>query len=72
MKIILILIGLVCCGCASQPVELTQAERDLKFFYEEPKVEYEILGRVDTTSPGKNAMDQGLTRPSATVTTRKS
>ncbi len=57
MKIFMILIGLVICGCASQPTELTQEERDLHVFYEEPKIEYEKLGRIDTTSPAKHAMD---------------
>ncbi len=52
----MILIGLVICGCASQPTELTQEERDLHVFYEEPKIEYENLGRIDTTSPAKHAM----------------
>ena len=53
----MILIGLVICGCASQPTELTQEERDLHVFYEEPKIEYEKLGRIDTTSRANHAMD---------------
>ena len=57
MKIFMILIGLVICGCASQPTELTQEERDLHLFYEEPKIDYESLGRIDATSRGKHAMD---------------
>ncbi len=57
MKIFMILIGLVICGCASQPTELTQEERDLHLFYEEPKIDYESLGRIDTTSRAKHAMD---------------
>ncbi len=57
MKIFMILIGLVIFGCASQPTELTQEERDLHVFYEEPKIDYEILGRIDSTSRAKNAMD---------------
>jgi hypothetical protein len=57
MKIFLILIGLVICGCASQPTELTQEERDLHVFYEEPKIEYEKLGRIDATSRANHAMD---------------
>ncbi len=57
MKIFMILIGLVICGCASQPTELTQEERDLHVFYEEPKIDYENLGRIDSTSRAKHAMD---------------
>jgi len=57
MKIFMILIGLVICGCASQPMELTQEERDLHIFYEEPKIDYENLGRIDSTSRAKHAMD---------------
>ncbi len=53
----MILIGLVICGCASQPAELTQEERDLHVFYEEPKIEYEKLGRIDATSRANHAMD---------------
>ncbi len=53
----MILIGLVICGCASQPTELTQEERDLHVFYEEPKIEYEKLGRIDATSRANHAMD---------------
>ncbi len=56
MKIFIILIGLVVFGCASQPTELTQEERDLHVFYEEPKIDYENLGRIDSTSRAKNAM----------------
>ncbi len=57
MKIFMILIGLVICGCASQPTELTQEERDLHVFFEEPKIDYENLGRIDSTSRAKHAMD---------------
>ncbi len=57
MKIFMILIGLFICGCASQPTELTQEERDLHVFYEEPKIDYENLGRIDSTSRAKHAMD---------------
>ena len=57
MRIAIILTGLAMFGCASAPVELTQAEKDLNFFYDEPKVAYEELGPVNTTTPGKNAMD---------------
>ena len=57
MKIFMILIGLVICGCASQPTELTQEARDLHVFYEEPKISYETLGRIDTTSRANNSMD---------------
>ncbi len=57
MKLFMILIGLVICGCASQPTELTQEERDLHVFYEEPKIEDEKLGRIDATSRANHAMD---------------
>jgi len=50
MKMFIILIGLVFYGCVSQPTELTQKERDLHVYYEEPKIDYENLGRVDATS----------------------
>ena len=56
MKIFMILMGLVICGCASQPTELTQEERDIHVFHEEPKIDYEKLGRIDTTSRADNAM----------------
>ena len=56
-KIFMILIGLVICGCVSQPTELTQEERDIHVFYEEPKIAYESLGRIDTTSRANHAMD---------------
>lgn len=57
MKIFIILIGLVICGCTSQPTELTQEERDIHVFYEEPKIAYENLDRIDTTSRASNAVD---------------
>jgi len=57
MKIYAILIGLIIFGCASQPAELTEEERNIHVFYEEPKVDYESLGRIDTTSSGEHAMD---------------
>ena len=57
MKIFMILIWLVICGCASQPTELTQEERNLHVFYEEPKIDYESLGRIDATSRAKHAME---------------
>ena len=57
MKIFMILIGLVICGCASQPTELTQEGRDLHVFYEEPKIPYENLGRIDRTSRASDSMD---------------
>jgi hypothetical protein len=57
MKIFMILIGLVICGCASQPTELTQEERDIHVFHEEPKIDYESLGRIDTTSRADNPLD---------------
>ena len=56
MKIFMMLIGLVICGCASQPTELTQEERDLHVFYEEPKIDYENLGRIDTTIRANHPM----------------
>jgi hypothetical protein len=56
MKIFMILIGLVICGCASQPTELTQEESDLHVFYDEPKIDYENLGRIDATSRAKHPM----------------
>jgi len=57
MKILMILLGLVICGCASQPTELTQEARDLHVFFEEPKIDYENLGRIDATSRARHAMD---------------
>lgn len=57
MKVFMILIGLIICGCASQPTELTQEEIDLHVFYDEPKIEYESLGRIDATSRAKSGMD---------------
>jgi len=56
-KIFMILIGLVICGCASQPTELTREEIDIHVFYEEPKIDYESLGRIDTTRRANHAMD---------------
>ena len=53
----MILMGLAICGCASQPTELTEAEKNINVFYEEPKIEYESLGRIDATGRAKNAMD---------------
>ncbi len=57
IKTYMILIGLIFCGCASQPTGLTQEERDIDVFYEEPKIGYEDLGRIDATSRAKHAMD---------------
>ena len=57
MKILLILMWLVVCGCANQPTELAQEERNIHVFYEEPKIDYEILGRIDTTRRANHAMD---------------
>lgn len=56
MKIYMIFLGLVICGCVSQPTELTQEERDIQVFYEEPKIDYENLDRIDATSRGNTAM----------------
>lgn len=56
MKIFMVLMGIVVCSCASQPTELTQEARDLHVFYEEPKIDYENLGRIDTTSRADNAL----------------
>ena len=36
---------------------MTQAEKDIHVFYEEPKIEYEILDRFNTTNPAKHPMD---------------
>jgi hypothetical protein len=69
MKIYMILLGLVICGCASQPTELTQEEKDLHVFYEEPKIDYEDLGGIDATSRANTAMavlDKILSRASGT------
>ncbi len=57
MKIFMILIGLVICGCASQSTELTQEARDIHVFYVEPKIDYENLGRIDATRRANHAMD---------------
>ena len=57
MKIFIILIGLVIFGCTTQPTELTQEERDIHVFYEEPKIAYENMDRIDTTSRGNNAVN---------------
>lgn len=57
MKTFIAVVALAICGCANQPAPLTQEERDIQVFHEEPKVEYEILGRVDTTSRGSHAID---------------
>jgi|AP03_1055505.scaffolds.fasta_scaffold606413_1 hypothetical protein len=57
MKISIILIGLVLCGCASQPTESTSEVIDIHVFYEEPKIDYGILGRVDVTRRADREMD---------------
>ena len=65
MKIFIVLVALVFCGCASQPTELTQEEMDIDVFYEEPKIAYENLDHIDTTSRGTsavNALDKVLKR----------
>ena len=46
MRIYMVLIGLVVCGCVSQPTELTQKESDLDVYYEEPDRNYEDLGPI--------------------------
>ncbi len=57
MKIFMILIGLVFCGCVSQPAELTQEESSLDVYYEELNTAYENLGRIVATSPSNKAGD---------------
>jgi len=57
MKIYMILIGLVVCGCVSQPTELTQEESDLDVYYEKPNIDFEDLGRIVVTSQGGFAKD---------------
>jgi hypothetical protein len=57
MKIFMILIGLVICGCVSQPKELTQEASNLHIYYEEPEIDYESLGRVDATSRTNHPVD---------------
>ncbi len=53
----MILMAVTIFGCASQPEELTQAEQDLHIFYEEPKIAYEVLGRIDATSPANHPIE---------------
>jgi len=57
VKIFVILIGFAFFGCASQPTVPTQKEKDIHVFHEEPKIDYENLGRVDATSRARHAMD---------------
>lgn len=57
MRIFIFLAGLALCGCASQATEPAVEEFDIQVFYEDPKIDYQSLGRVDTTSRGKTAMD---------------
>jgi hypothetical protein len=57
MKIFAILIALIISGCSSQQIELMQEEKDIHVFYEEPKIEYEVLDRINTTRPDKHPMD---------------
>ena len=57
MKILMILMWLVVCGCANQPTELAQEERNIHVFHEEPKIDYESLGRIDITRRANHAMD---------------
>lgn len=65
MKIVMIVITLAICGCATQPTELTPEERNIHVFYEEPKIEYESLGRINMTRRADhpmNALEQMLSR----------
>ena len=57
MKISTVLIGLVLCGCVSQQPESPPELIDVDVFYEEPKIDYEVLDRVDTTRRADNQMD---------------
>ena len=61
MKVSIVLIGLVLCGCVSQSPESSPESPpeviDVDVFYEEPKIDYEVLDRVDTTRRADNQMD---------------
>ncbi|MEM7501327.1 MAG: hypothetical protein AAF417_04765 [Pseudomonadota bacterium] len=61
MKISIVLIGLVLCGCVNQPPESSPDSPpeviDVDVFYEEPTIDYEVLDRVDTTRRSDNQMD---------------
>ena len=57
MKIVMIVIVLASIGCVNQPTELTQEERNIHVFYEEPKIEYESLGRINLTRRADHAMN---------------
>jgi hypothetical protein len=54
MKIHRILIGLMVCGCVSQPAEMTHEEGEIHIYYEELGTSYENLGRIVATSPEDN------------------
>ena len=57
MKIPIVLIALILCGCVSQTPEPPPEVFDVDVFYEEPTIEYEVLDRVDTTRRADNQMD---------------
>ena len=57
MKKSIVLIGLLLCGCASQPSESPPEQIDVDVFYEEPTIDYDVLARVDTTRRADNQMD---------------
>ena len=55
-KIFMILIAVAAIGCASQEPQTSLEDIDVDVFYEVPKIAYEELGRVDTTSNSKDPM----------------
>lgn len=65
MKIFTILIAVAICGCASQESKTPQESINVQVFYDEPKIEYEELGAINTTNRAKdplNALEKTLGR----------
>lgn len=56
MKIFAVLLATVICGCASQEPETSQEPVNVQVFYDEPKIEYEDLGRINSTNRAKDPL----------------
>ena len=56
-RFLIVLAAFVAFGCAAQPEPLTEEEQKIHVFFEEPKIAYENLERIQVTSRGRGGME---------------
>ena len=55
-KLVTVFVAVAICGCASQEPATPQEEVNVQVFNEEPKIEYENLGRINSTNRAKDPL----------------